>query len=282
MKTYYGRQSEPDRGESDKPRTLLMIPRPEHMAAAKQVGIARHEATQTRSLWRRVTALLVALSMHVVAIYFVTAQRVNVGLSSRGGGNSTPISVSLIAPPAPPAPPVVAPKSIAKPKHDTAPKILATRRASVHTVLEHDSERLTTPLAAPPQTTPEAVPATSAQTIQVAHSTPSNAGPDDSKFLNLPKTIGDAALRELACRIPSPNYPARAKRLGESGIVRLRIQIGTDGRLSGVSVARSSGFPELDAAALDAVSGGVCEPFRQNGVPVVVTAEQPVGFDLDH
>jgi TonB family protein len=48
-------------------------------------------------------------------------------------------------------------------------------------------------------------------------------------------------------------YPQIARRLGHQGIVRLSFTLSSSGELTSSSVDRSSGFPELDSAALNAV-----------------------------
>jgi protein TonB len=101
-------------------------------------------------------------------------------------------------------------------------------------------------------------------------------------MLALPKTLDASALKELGCRIPAPEYPPAARRLGQSGTVRLLIKIGTDGKFSGVQVVHGSGYADLDNAAQAAISRGSCNPYLQNGVPVSVTAVQPITFNLDN
>ena len=71
---------------------------------------------------------------------------------------------------------------------------------------------------------------------------------------------------EVVCRIPVPSYPARARRLEEQG--------------TAVSVEQGSGFADLDAAALDAVRGAVCEPYIEGGEAVPVSVVQSIDFKL--
>jgi protein TonB len=54
----------------------------------------------------------------------------------------------------------------------------------------------------------------------------------------------------LAC--PPPEYPRQARRHGWQGVVDLRLQIDTAGRVATVGVERSSGFKVLDDAAVAA------------------------------
>ncbi|NML93176.1 energy transducer TonB [Novosphingobium olei] len=50
------------------------------------------------------------------------------------------------------------------------------------------------------------------------------------------------------------DYPTRAIREEWTGVTRLRLSIGTDGRPSGCEVTASSGHPELDTVACDRVT----------------------------
>lgn len=50
-----------------------------------------------------------------------------------------------------------------------------------------------------------------------------------------------------------PLYPAAARRAGEQGTVLLELVVAPDGRPTEVNILRSSGFPLLDQAAIDAV-----------------------------
>lgn len=52
---------------------------------------------------------------------------------------------------------------------------------------------------------------------------------------------------------PGPAYPAASRRKKEEGTVRLRVQVSAEGAPSQVSIDRSSGFAELDNAAVDVV-----------------------------
>jgi protein TonB len=85
---------------------------------------------------------------------------------------------------------------------------------------------------------------------------------------------------EVACRIPTPSYPARARRLEEEGTATVRMTLDTDGHPTAVSVEQSTGFADLDAAALDAVREAACEPYIQRGEAVPVSVVQSIDFKL--
>ena len=80
---------------------------------------------------------------------------------------------------------------------------------------------------------------------------------------------------------PKPPYPAVSRRMGEEGVVVLSVMIEADGTVSDVRVKRSSGFPRLDASALDTVRHWQYVPAKRNGFPVAYRYAQPVRFSLD-
>jgi TonB family protein len=52
---------------------------------------------------------------------------------------------------------------------------------------------------------------------------------------------------------PFPEYPAHERLVKAEGVTHVRVVIGSDGQVSSAEVVKSSGFPNLDKAALDAV-----------------------------
>ena len=81
---------------------------------------------------------------------------------------------------------------------------------------------------------------------------------------------------------PPPTYPAISRRLGEQGLVVLRVLIGTDGLPQQVQVKESSGFERLDQAAVKTVSRWRFVPGTKNGVPEAMWHLQPINFVLTH
>jgi protein TonB len=79
---------------------------------------------------------------------------------------------------------------------------------------------------------------------------------------------------------PKPPYPPEAERLHQQGRVILEVQVSSGGRATSVSVKRSSGFPMLDNAAVQAVQRWTFEPARVAGLPVAGRADVPVNFSL--
>ncbi|REG14250.1 outer membrane transport energization protein TonB [Archangium gephyra] len=78
-----------------------------------------------------------------------------------------------------------------------------------------------------------------------------------------------------------PRYPRRAKADGIQGLVLVRIIIGTDGRVEPEHTRVIRSVPELDAAAISAVSQWRFSPaLGHHGRPVRVIVEIPVQFSL--
>lgn len=88
---------------------------------------------------------------------------------------------------------------------------------------------------------------------------------------------------ELAVSCPersAPAYPAPSRRFGEEGMVVLRVELDEGGRVAAAQVQRTSGYPRLDEAALNAVRIWRCTPARRDGQPVRAVALQPFKFIL--
>lgn len=81
-------------------------------------------------------------------------------------------------------------------------------------------------------------------------------------------------------RNPLPEYPLSARRLGQEGVVLLRVKVDPAGVPAEVHLAKSSGVASLDEAALKAVRGWTFVPARQGQEPVAAWVEVPIRFRL--
>lgn len=101
----------------------------------------------------------------------------------------------------------------------------------------------------------------------------------------MPLPPGPVALSsELSVACPersAPAYPPQSRRLGETGVVVLRVELSETGHVALARVERSSGFARLDEAALTAVRTWRCTPASRNGQPVRAVALQPFKFILN-
>jgi len=80
---------------------------------------------------------------------------------------------------------------------------------------------------------------------------------------------------------PKPPYPSMSKRLGEEGRVEIEVQVQADGLPSKVSLRRSSGYPRLDEAALEAIKRWKFVPAKRNGEAIAASVIVPMPFVLE-
>ena len=78
---------------------------------------------------------------------------------------------------------------------------------------------------------------------------------------------------------PPPQYPRRALSAGIGGKVLVRVEVGPDGVPTDSSLVQSSGEPDLDRAALQAVRRWRFHPASQNGVATVGSVVVPFVFE---
>jgi protein TonB len=83
-------------------------------------------------------------------------------------------------------------------------------------------------------------------------------------------------------KLVKPVYPSMAKQRGSTGKVTLYLLIDTDGHVKQAEVARSSGFDDLDEAAMEAAKQFIFKPaIAPGGKAVRVWMAYPVTFSLD-
>ena len=77
-----------------------------------------------------------------------------------------------------------------------------------------------------------------------------------------------------------PEYPFSSRERGEEGDVALAISINENGGVDGVVVQKSSGFSELDDAAVRAVKSAMFDPAKSGNKPVASVARLTLSFKL--
>jgi len=95
------------------------------------------------------------------------------------------------------------------------------------------------------------------------------------------ESVGTELVVQCPERTP-PRYPPLAKRQGEQGEVRLRVELDENGRIDRVTIVSSSGSPRLDEAARTAIQSWRCRPAQHDGKPVRAVAMQSLDFALQH
>lgn len=96
--------------------------------------------------------------------------------------------------------------------------------------------------------------------------------------------VGEAGASQPAAYAhnPKPPYPLLSRRLGEEGMVKLSVLVAADGSVAEVTVAKSSGYPRLDRAALETVqTTWRFAPARADGRPVAARVIVPIEFKLE-
>jgi periplasmic protein TonB len=78
-----------------------------------------------------------------------------------------------------------------------------------------------------------------------------------------------------------PVYPPASRRLGEQGTAMFRVLVDERGRPSEVQTVRSSGYPRLDQAALDAIRKWTFTPAKNGSTPILSWTRVQVKFQLN-
>ena len=199
----------------------------------------------------RVASLLLVVAVHAAALYGLWAHRLIP--TSREAAS---LFVDFIAPPAP--------EKVEQPKRPPSPPKLQPRERPQPRQLVTE-----TPVIAPTDYVAPAPPPKPAPLIE-APAMPLPAGP-----------VTMSSELSVACPERSaPPYPAQSRRLGETGIVILRVELSETGHVAVPKVQSSSGYVRLDEAALAAVRTWRCTPSTRNGQPVRAVALQPFNFVL--
>jgi protein TonB len=178
----------------------------------------------------------------------------------------TPLMVSFISeePTSAPQPEVPPPPPPPPPPPAPAPRMIAAVRPTPSPITAPPMEEVVREAApsppAPPQPPAPARVAVSAAPVAAI----------------TPPSLSAAYLNN-----PPPRLPEVARRKRHEGIVHLRAEVGADGLPDNVSVQRSSGFEELDAAAVETVrSKWKFVPARQGDRPVAGVVTFPIQFKI--
>lgn len=181
------------------------------------------------------------------------------------------------APPAPPTPPTdTPPPPVPQPvPHVPAPRSEASRAPAVLATPTQAAAAVaaTTQTPVVPNEAPAPVASPAAAVVAPA------AAPAAPPAPAAPKTLPSSAVRYLVP--PVLSYPRASRELGESGVVRLRVLVDEQGRPREVEVAKSSGHPRLDQAALQAMRAARFQPHLEDGQPRSVWVLAPLNFQLD-
>jgi len=174
-----------------------------------------------------------------------------------------PVMVTFVTPPPPPPPESrPQPKTVEVAK---APTVTPPPLPQINTVVENT---ITLPPPAP----------------RVAQETPAAPAPIASAPPAPPAPPAPATPRTVQgveyVRPPALVYPSVSKRLGETGIVMLRVLISEKGQAEQVQVHKSSGHTNLDEAGRQAALRALFKPYLEDGKAVPVYVLVPINFSL--
>ncbi|RQR43273.1 energy transducer TonB [Burkholderia sp. Bp9140] len=163
-----------------------------------------------------------------------------------------------------PAPPKPAPR--VKPKVEPKP-VQKAAKPTPQPVAQSPAPSPTPAPAADPTPAPAApAPAAPAATPGPAR---------DTMQVSAPKNVP-----ALQCNFVKPDYPSMSRRRGESGTAYVHFVVGVTGKIESVDLQKSSGYPRLDDAALDAMRSTTCRPYIENGQAIRAARTQPYNFGL--
>lgn len=154
----------------------------------------------------------------------------------------------------PPPPPIEPPKPVAEiptpPAPAPQPEVVAAAPAEV-------------PRAPPPPPRP----------VPVAEPPTQVTAPTDSE-------ASSQAWKADYLRNPKPVYPSTSRRLGERGVVLLRVLVTAAGDPAKVDLKKTSGYARLDESAVEAVRNWKFVPARLGDKPVEAWVLVPIEFSL--
>ncbi len=212
-----------------------------------------------------IIAVVVSVLLHLGFILFADeipwswdenkSKRVKIQVSLK----PEPTPAVVPEPPAEPPPP--RPEEIAPPR---APKTIPPVQAPVETVVARapdPPDRTRTEIRQP--VIPSGTPASGALVVGV---TPQVFQPpsDPAPFEDNPK----------------PLYPRKAKTFGWEGTVLLIVEVLPDGTSGKIEIKQSSGYGDLDRAAVTALRKWRFNPARERGIAVTEIVEIPIIFDM--
>jgi protein TonB len=231
-----------------------------------------------RRIW---LAALLATAIHAL-FYLLGGRAIETGVEFGMEDESPAVSVELVEQAAPeaavPPPPVPEPPQPEPVKPEPVPEPQKPEPQKP----EPKSEEMIAPKPEPAPTpkpvapSPPARPRHSARSAAIARSSaPAGSSAGASGGSSGARTTGPGYLSN-----PKPPYPAESREAHEQGTVVLRVFVEPSGRPGSVTLARSSGYPRLDRAALEAVRRWRFKPVMRDGQAFGTTVDVPVRFTL--
>jgi len=169
------------------------------------------------------------------------------------------VNVKFVSPPSPPAPP-----SPPKMVEVARPNVITPVLPQLPIVIENT---ITLPPPAPRTTEPVQHVAAAPVSAPSAPVTPAPAGP---------RVVSGVEY----IRAPQPVYPSMSRRMGEQGVVMLRVLVNEKGHAEQANIQQSSGFQNLDEAGRQAAMRALFKPYIEDGKAIQVYVIVPINFRI--
>ena len=214
---------------------------------------------------RRFAVVATVIGLHVLGLWALQA-----GLLRRAVELVVPVAVmaDLIEPPQPQVTPEPTPPKPQPAPKPVAPVQRAVKQAPMPLAIPDPVPAPAAPtgvVSAPPEPPPAVTEPVAAAPVAPPAPPKVELPSSDASYLNN----------------PPPPYPPLSKRLGEQGLVVVRVHISTDGIATRAEVQKSSGFPRLDETAIQTVLRWRYVPGKRAGVPEAMWYSVPINFVLD-
>lgn len=228
-----------------------------------------------------------ALVIHAVVLFVIPRPRAYEAPEFGVAAGETAVEVTLVA--APEAPAAAVPDSAAgEPPvpEEVQPEVVPDPPAM------EPEEPMVEPVPEPvavPRPTPRATPAAKAAerpgpSPARPSSSPASSSGQPSVGTPGPRAggrPGSASAKPGYLHNPHPSYPELSRRAGHQGVVLLRVSVNERGRVTAVSLLKSSGYEMLDERARSAVQKWIFKPARVDGTAIATQVDVPVRFSLD-
>ncbi|MGJ8620191.1 MAG: energy transducer TonB [Methylophilaceae bacterium] len=227
---------------------------------------------QPSSRYLSIIGVLVALLGHAIIFYVILTKDDSPEFVQR---TATPITVSIIAPPAPePSPqPEIVP--IIKPVKPVKKTVIKPKKVVKKIVPVEDA---TQPLI---EATTEPVIESLTEEEMAVPVVEQKAAPEPLKATKVEEIIEQPKFGVAYLNNPAPNYPRLSRRIGEEGRVLLKVLVSEQGAANAVEIDKSSGFARLDQSAVDAVKRWKFVPARKGTQALSAYVLVPINFLLD-
>ena len=204
---------------------------------------------------KNLTGIAIVIVLHLIVAYGIVSGLGKRMVSKMAEAVETKIVEDVKPPPPPEVPPPPPPPEMKAPPPPFIPPV----EVQVQTPPPQQNVIANTSTAKPAST-------------EINRAPPAPAAPAKPAYTGPAKTAAVVDFNTCA----KPEYPKSSLRNEETGISTILFKIAADGSVQGASIQKSSGFRDLDRAAVTALSKCKFKPGTENGQPV--ESQSPVQY----